>query len=71
MDEILNFGEFWDETGIRVHKDDIIKTNKEVGVIFARAYKYLKAAFAIYEDNSVITNMALNGGEVNLYTAKD
>jgi hypothetical protein len=70
VDEILNFGEFWDDKGIRAHKEDIVKTNKEIGGIFARAYKYLKAAHAVYEDCEVINNIALNMGELNLYTSK-
>ncbi len=70
VDEILNFGEFWDEEGIRVHKEDIIRTNKEIGAIFSRAYKYIKAAYSVYEDSAVITNEALNKGEVNLLTAE-
>ncbi|MDF2615149.1 MAG: ATPase [Clostridia bacterium] len=65
VDEILNFGEFWNDEGIRVHKQDIIETNKKLGGIFARAYKYLKAADAVYEDSSVIYSKALNWGEVN------
>jgi len=70
VDYILNFGEYWDEKGIRVHKDDIIKTNKEIGAIFARAYKYLKAAYAIYQDSMVINSMALNKGELNIRTSE-
>lgn len=67
VDEILNFGEFWDESGIRVHKKDIINTNKEISTVFARAYKYLKAAYSVYEDNSAINNMALDKGKFNLF----
>lgn len=70
VDEILNFGEFWNENGIRTHKKDIIKLNKEIGYIFNRAYKYLKAAYAIYEDSTVINEMAFNKGEFNLFTSK-
>jgi len=69
VDEILNFGEFWDDKGIRIHKEDIIKTNKEIGAIFARAYKYLKAAYAIYQDSYVTNNLALNKGELNIFTS--
>lgn len=68
VDEILNFGEFWDEKGIKAHKEDIIKTNKEIGLIFARAYKYLKAAYTVYEDSSEIYNISLDKGRLNLFT---
>lgn len=70
VDYILNFGEYWDEKGIRVHKEDIIKTNKEIGAIFARAYKYLKAAYAVYQDSMVINNLALNKGKLNIRTSE-
>lgn len=70
VDYIINFGEFWDEKGIRVHKDEILKTNKEIGAIFARAYKYLKAAYSVYQDSMVINNAALNKGELNMCTSE-
>lgn len=70
VDEILNFGEFWDEEGIGAHKDEIIKTNKEIGYIFSRAYKYLKAAAAIYEGSAAIYSEALKKGEINKLTAR-
>jgi hypothetical protein len=66
VDEILNFGEFWNEDGIRVHKNNIIKTNKEIGNIFLRAYKYLRAAYSVYEDSAAIYGEALYKGELNL-----
>lgn len=69
VDEILNFGEFWNEEGIHEHKDDIIKTNKEISYIFSRAYKYLKAADTLYEGSKVIYSEALNKGKFNELTA--
>ncbi|PKM51207.1 MAG: ATPase [Firmicutes bacterium HGW-Firmicutes-7] len=68
VDEILNFGEFWDDRGIRVHKEEILLINKELSAIFASAYKYLKAAYLVYEDSIVVYNNAFNRGEVNLFT---
>lgn len=70
VDEILNFGEFWDEEGIRAHKDQIIQVNKEISYIFSRAYKYFKAAYAIYEASESIYSEALNKGETNKLAAK-
>lgn len=70
VDEILNFGEFWNEEGIRAHKSDIIKTTREIGYIFSRAYKYLKAAFAIYEGSAAIYLDAFNKEEVNKLSAR-
>ncbi len=68
VDEILNFGEFWNEEGIKTHKEEIINTNKKISGLFARAYRYLKAADAVYEDASVIYSEALCIGEMNRYT---
>lgn len=70
VDEILNFGEFWDEKGIRAHKDEIIQVNKEISYIFSRAYKYLKAAYSIYEASASIYSEALNKGQTNKLAAK-
>lgn len=70
VDEILNFGEFWNEEGIRAHKGKIISISKEIGYIFSRAYKYLKAAYAIYENSAAIHSEALNKGEINKLTSK-
>jgi len=70
VDEILNFGDFWDEAGIRANKDSVIRTNNEIGYIFNRAYKYLKAAYSIYEGSSEIYSKAFNKGEMNKFINK-
>lgn len=70
VDEILNFGQFWDDEGIRVHKDEILDITRKTSAIFARAYKYLKAAACVYEDTTVIRNIALNKGQLNVFTAE-
>ena len=69
VDEILNFGVFWDEAGIRAHKDDIIKTNREIGYIFERAYRYLRAAHTIYEGSAAIYRDAMITGKLNAFAA--
>ena len=63
VDEILNFGEFWDDQGIKTHREAIIKINKKIGLIFQRAYQYLKAADAVYEDSCGIYDRALVQGK--------
>ncbi len=70
VDEILNFGDFWNEDGIRAHKDEIIKTNKEISYVFARSYKYIKAAATIYECSSAIYSEAIHSAKANHLTAK-
>ncbi len=64
VDEIINFGEFWDDHGIRTHKEAIIHTNKKISDTFARAYRYLKAADALYEDTYIMNTMALEQGKL-------
>jgi len=54
VDTIINLGDFWDEEKIYKNKDNIISTNKKIGENFKRAYKYLKAAKAFYDDLEVI-----------------
>lgn len=65
VDEILNFGEYWDADGIRAHRDEIIGTGREVGYIFGRAYRYLRAAYAIYEGSAAIYREAAKKGAIN------
>lgn len=70
VDEILNFGDFWNEDGILPHRNEIIKINKEISYVFARAYKYINAAATIYEGNAAIYSEALDSGKINKLIAK-
>jgi GTPase SAR1 family protein len=69
VDEIIHLGDFWNEEGMRANRELILKTNKEVGRLFVRAYRYIKAAASIYEDTAVIHGWAINTGKVNEETA--
>ncbi len=60
VDEIINLGEFWNETGISANKNEIIKVKNEIGNCFVRAYRYLGAALKIYEDTEAINAAAMN-----------
>ena len=66
VDEIINFGECWDEAGMAKNRDAILPINKEVGNLFARAYRYLKAAASVYEDTAVINSWIVDEGRLNL-----
>lgn len=70
IDEIIHLGDFWNETGLRDNKEYIMKDNREVGRLFARAYRYLKAAAAIYDDTRTIHSWALNTARVNEVAAE-
>lgn len=67
VDEILNFGAFWEEKGIRTHKTEIIDITRSISEQFTRAYKYLKSAYTIYEDCKVIYSKVLQAGVLNNY----
>lgn len=69
VDEIIHLGDFWKESGMRENKEGIMRDNKEVGRLFARAYRYIKAAASIYEDTAVINSWAMNPAKANAAAA--
>lgn len=69
IDELINLGEFWNDGAIAEHRDQILRVNMEVGRYFARAYKYLQAAYSIYRDNEVIYDTAMDHGKANVIIA--
>lgn len=70
VDEIIHLGDFWNEEGLIKNKEDILKDNKEVGRTFRRAYRYIKAAYSIYEDNNEIVGECMNSAKVNKLSEK-
>ena len=66
VDEIINLGEFWNETGISANKNEIIKVKNEISNCFIRAYRYLGAALKIYEDTEAINAAAMNKASASL-----
>lgn len=65
VDEILHLGDYWDEAGMRHGKPEILALNREVGRLFGRAYRYLKAAKAIHDGLETIYSEALDQGSAN------
>ncbi|QXM06251.1 hypothetical protein [Crassaminicella indica] len=63
VDEILNFGEFWNEDGIRKNRNEILKITSKIGKLFERAYRYFAAAKSIRDDMEVIYEEALDVGK--------
>ncbi len=49
VDEIINFGQFWDGEALRKNKEKIIKFAAEAGRLFKQAYRFLATA-KIYRD---------------------
>jgi len=60
IDEIVNFGDYWDEAGISKSKNEILKENAYIGRLFKRAYRYLAAAAIIQSDNAEIAKLAVD-----------
>lgn len=65
VDEILNFGAFWNEEGIKNHKKEIFEDSREISRLFSRAYGYLGAAHGIYQQSASIYARALERGKLN------
>lgn len=70
VDEIINLGDYWDVEKIESHKKEILETNKEVGKLFSRAYKYFASARSVYEDMEEKFSEAMDFGKVNEATSK-
>ncbi len=70
VDEIIHLGDFWNEEGLKKHKEDILKENNEVGRTFRRAYRYIKSAYSIYEDNIEIVSRCVDNAKVNKLSDK-
>lgn len=67
--EIIHLGDFWNEEGIRSNREAVLKENAEVGRLFKRAYRYLRAAACVYKDNIDIYNQAVDRQKVAVKTA--
>jgi len=50
VDEIINFGEYWNESGLREQKDRIFYLQAKVKHLYTRVYNYLKASKNIFNN---------------------
>lgn len=66
VDEILNFGEFWDEKGMREGRDQIISITAKLGKLYKRVYRFISAAKSLRDDMEVIYKEALDKGQFNI-----
>ncbi|HWR43829.1 PRK06851 family protein [Sporomusa sp.] len=60
VDEILNLGEYWNESKLVNNKTSILTCTKEISKRFQRAYRMLRAAKAVYDDWEAANNEAMN-----------
>lgn len=68
IDEIVNFGDFWNVDNLENNKVEIVQCNKEIGSCFQRAFKYLKAAEPIFYDIESKNSDAMDFGKLNKFT---
>lgn len=68
IDEIVNFGDFWNVDNLENNKVEIVQCNKEIGSCFQRAFKYLKAAEPIFYDIESKNRDAMDFGKLNKFT---
>lgn len=68
VDEIVNFGDFWNVDNLEKNKMEISQCNKNISACFKRAFKYLKAAEPIFYDIEVKHSDAMDFGKLNKFT---
>lgn len=64
MEEIINFGDSWDEKGIIKHKSDIIKLQKEISKCYKKGFDYIKAAKVLHDEIQEIYFWATDEGKL-------
>lgn len=65
VDEILNLGEYWDESSLVKNKYDIINCNKQIKMRFYSAYRYLKSAKEMQDDMEAIIGEGVDREKLN------
>jgi hypothetical protein len=66
IDEIINFGEFWDVEALEKCRESIVKYSREISGYFARAYKLLAAAKLVMDDIEEKYGLCMDNGRANL-----
>ncbi|ADL07929.1 PRK06851 family protein [Thermosediminibacter oceani] len=64
VDEIINLGDFWDETGIRKHKKDMLALQEEISRCYKRGFGYLKAAKTVFDEMQEIYSWSIDEKKV-------
>lgn len=70
VDEILNFGIFWDEDAMRKNREQIITLTSKLGKLYKRVYRFISAAKSLRDDVEFIYKEALDKGKFNLALTK-
>ena len=64
VDKIINLGEFWNEEGIALNKDEIIDLNEDCSGWYRIAYNYLNAAKSVFKNLEEIYYKAVEDSEI-------
>lgn len=65
VDEIINLGEYWDESKITVARNEVIKVNKRVGRYFKTAYSLLKESKVAYDEWKSYVSESIDSSKYN------
>ncbi|KUO60505.1 MAG: ATPase [Gracilibacter sp. BRH_c7a] len=68
LDEIVNLGEYWDTEKMEVNREKLIASTNEVSRLFARAYRFLKAARFMAENITAMHSQSMDFAQVNRVT---
>ena len=64
VDKIINLGEYWNEAGISMNKEEIIDLNEETSKWYRVSYNYLNAAKSVYKSLQEVYNDAAESSEI-------
>lgn len=70
VDEILNLGEYWNESGLVKDKHEIINYNRQIKMRFFSAYRYLESAREMQDDMEVIIGEGIDQEKLNILKIK-
>ncbi|HHV62337.1 MAG TPA: hypothetical protein GXX51_06835 [Firmicutes bacterium] len=65
VDEIIHLGDYWDEAQLRKHKEEILEANGNIARLFEHAYRFLRAAKAVYDDWEACNLKGMDFGKAN------
>ncbi len=70
LDEIVNMGEFWNLAAMEGNVGNIMASTNEVSRLFARAYRFFKAARSVAENIIAMNQNCMDFSAVNMITRK-
>lgn len=65
VDEIVHFGDFWDETKLRAYKEDALEASRRVSRLFQVAYSHLREAEVVRDELESYITESMDFAKVN------